>query len=185
MMEVRLQHQNVQQFDWHEVFVPNDVRDAGFVQIQGSIRRANGQHINDIASGVSRIPVARVFVESDFVIQSPDDKVERAAHGQRSLVKPMVAVFLNRLSRDNRQHRQATKIEEKCERMLQFDPYAARVQRLNTELRWVFNFAAVVILRILDVKELAGIIGGGRWVQRAPPRIDYVVGRYRLTGGPD
>src|SRR6266567_2909910 len=183
-VEIGAFHQHVQQFGRHQVFVPDDIGDVGFVQVQRGVGRADGQNVNDLALSVGRVPIIRVLAETDFVIETPGDELIGAAGGQRAFAEPAVAAPGDGLPRHHGQRRKGAKVQEKRQRMFQLNLQQVSVERANADEGRVLDFAVVIIFGIFDVEELAGVITRRGGAERAHPGIDHVLGCDGLAGGP-
>ena len=113
-------------------------------------------------------------------------KVERVRTADREWFAktPLVAVLLNGFLRHNGERPKRAQFQKKRGRAGEFDADGFWVERRGTELAEVFDFSAVNVFGVFDVKQHAGVVAGGERVHGAPPRIDNVVCRDRFAGGP-
>ncbi len=128
------------------------------VKVVSRDRILDWQRIHRVQGDMRRIPVQRVFLESDSIIQSPLFQEERAVVDKLARLDPVIAIFFDGWYVDRQKCRKRTEIKKVGNRGVEFDLQRFIVNCHDADLVEVFERAQVERFRIFDVVEEVSVL---------------------------
>src|SRR5437667_321572 len=89
------------------------------------------------------------------------------------------------MARNDSDNWQTAKIQKERQRTVEFDLKCVLVGSADADLSGILDFTGVILLCVLDIKELAGVVTCGIWTQGAKPGVRHLGRGDGLPRGPD
>ena len=135
-----------------------------------------GSDFDTLQGDVLRIPVVGIFAEANSVIDSPIFENVGAVGDHLAWFYPVISKFFDGIDGHRLQRRGSAEIQKERCRVLQAHLERLVIERFDADLREVRDLSFRKGLRILHVKELVVVAGGGLGRKRSFPRLDKVMG---------